>query len=465
MGFDRTVRLPNLGLCSIAANLDPSLCEAKVLDLIAAGRNSTKYFQRVLKQYRPDVVGFSCMTLQYNGALELARITKAFDRETTVVMGGYHPTIDYEPMLNDDKTMRNIDFLIRNEGEVAFNELIKAKHNGNDFKNVPNLSFIDNGSIVNNPSEVLDLDKIKPPDRNARLIRKGFHLFGHKADVVETSRGCTFNCEFCNIQSMYGKSFRKYEFERILNDIRDAQRHGAKGIFIIDDNITIEGKRYKELCEAVIDAGLNKLVYLIQASVRGLSRTPGLIEVMVESGAKWVFLGIENISDDNLEFLDKNEQFKSSDVYNVVTELKRNGACVIGGFILGNPDDTEEILKANYEYAKKLGLNAALFFILTPFPKTAVRDRLLRMGLITNPDDYTQYNCFNACIKTKYLSAEQLFKLREQFGFRFPLDSRAFWRSVPSLPAPFVLKFIFGQLVKHPLDLLGYLKGLIGSVR
>lgn len=465
-GLDRSIRLPNLGLSSIAGNLDRELCEVKVVDLVVAGRNPRKRLHRTLKKFRPDVIGLSCMTFQYNESFELARIAKLFDKDITVVMGGYHPTVAYDLILKNEDDIKSIDFLIRNEGEVAFNELLKAMEKGNDFSNVPNLSRLNNGSIIHNPrSDVLDLERIKLPDRDARINTKGFHIFGYPADVIETSRGCSFSCDFCCIRSMYGRSYRTYRIDRVLDDIRDARSHGAQAIFIADDNITLDGKRFAELCDAIIDARLNTLKYFPQVSVRGLHRTPGLIEKMAASGVRWVFLGIENTSHENLDFLDKSDQFEISDVDEVLKELRRNNILVIAGFIIGNPDDTEESIRANYEYAKRLKIDIPVFVILTPYPKTEVREKLLAQELITNEHDFTQYTCFKACVKTKHVSAERLYELREELGYRYPIDSGAVWRVFKKFTIPFRIRLVVGEFVRDPMEVIRYFKGLLGPVK
>jgi len=258
---------------------------------------------------------------------------------------------------------------------------------------------------------------------------------------------------------MYGKSFRTYKIERILEDIRDARSHGARAIAISDDNITIHGKRYLELCEAIIDAGLDDLRYSVQASVRGIKQTPELAAAMARSGTKWVFLGIENAEDKSLHFLEKDRQFSAADTEIVVRHLRELGIIVIGGFIVGNPDDDEEALWANYHYAKRIGVDIPIFFILNPLPKTPLRRELLEKGLITNPEDYTTYDGFHANVRTKHLSPERLFEIREEMGWKYPLDSGAIWRLIREFPW-FFARMIPGALLRSTGDMLGYVRGL-----
>jgi len=458
MGFDRVTRLPNLGLCSIAANLDRNICDVKVVDLVVAGRKPRNYLQRLLKEYQPDVVGFSCMIFQYVEALELAQLTKAFNKNIKVVMGGYYPTVDYDVILERDD-MNYIDFIIRNEGEIAFNALIKELNGKNNFEDVPNLSYRDNGSIRHNPSGgLLDLDEIKLPDRDVRVIKKGFHFFGVPADCIETSRGCVYKCKFCNITQMYGQSFRTYKIERVIEDLRDVQRRGVRSVFISDDNIAIDGERYKELCQAIVDAKLNDIRYTVQISIDGIVRCPGLVEIMIKSGVKMLQLGIENAYRDTLDFLGKRGRFKKSDAYEVISEFRKHNVAIVGSFIIGNPNDTEETIYENFEYAKSIKVDMPLFLILTPFPKTPLREEMIKQGLITNLDDYTKYDLFHANVKTKYLTPERLYELREKMAYKAYNNPSAVRRLFRNMPRAYI-KHILKYLMERPEDFFGYIRG------
>jgi radical SAM superfamily enzyme YgiQ (UPF0313 family) len=457
LGFDRITRLPNIGLSSIAANLDKTLCEVKIVDLLVAGFRPYKYYLSLLKKIQPDVVGLSSMSFNYADSILLAQITKKFNQNIITVSGGYHATSDYETILKSDD-MQYIDYVIRQEGEITFNKLLEALNSSKQVNDIPNLSFRNNGTIIHNPAgNLADLETLKPPDRNVRILKKGFYFFGYPADVVETSRGCVFDCDFCSINNMYGKSIRKYKIERVIEDIRDAQAHGAKALMIADDNVTLTGKHYMELCDTIIDAKLNHLKYFVQASVKGIKSTPGLAEKMVKSGARWIFLGIENESEEAMDFLVKSNQFKKSDAFEVIRELKMNGAMVLGGIIVGNPTDTRESIWANYEYVKQLKIDYPLFMALTPYPKTGTREKLIKEGLITNLDNYAKYDCFNTNIKTKHLSRDELSKLRRKIENKYPLNSGAIWRLIKEFPVFFPI-LILKSLIKEPKNVWGFIK-------
>jgi len=459
MGFNRLTKIPSLNLASLAANVDKNLCEVKIADLVVKDKDPKKALLEVLNDYQPDVVGFTAMSFQYKTTLSLIKATRHFSPNIITIVGGYHITADAENILAGDD-MKYIDFLINGEGEVPFNELVKSLTNGRDFENVPGISYIRKGQPITTDRPVLlDPEDIKIPDRSARIYKKGFHIMGTPGDVIETSRGCVYDCNFCSIRNMYGKSFRKFTIERIMTDLEDARRHGARSIFITDDNITLDGKRYLELCDEIVKSKLN-MTFAVQASVRGLRKTPGLAEAMAKAGTKFVFLGIENVSDSALEFMHKSNQLKSSDTELVVKELKKNKILVVGGFIFGHPDDTRETLLENFNYAKKIGIDIQLFNILTPHLKTELRDELIKEGLVTNMDDYSKYNHYASNVRTRHLSTVELYKIRNALDARFPIESGAIFRLFRAYPM-FFTGLMFKMLKKEPQNWLSFTTGFL----
>jgi len=461
-GFNRLTKIPSLNLASIAANIDENICEVKVADLVVKDSNPQKTLLKILNDYKPDVVGFTAMSFQYNTALELARLTHNFSQNIIIVIGGYHVTADWENILSsEDKNY--FDFLIDGEGEVPFNELMKTLVHGKDFSTVPGIIYIKDEQIQkNHRPQLIPPEEIKIPKRGARIFNKGFHIMGKPADVIETSRGCVYDCNFCSIRNMYGKSFRKFSVVRIITDLEDARRHGAKSIFIADDNITLDGKRYLNLCNEITKSGLN-MTFAVQASVRGIKKTPGLAEAMASSGTRIVFLGIENASDNALEFMHKSNQLNSSDTEEVVKELKKHNILVVGGFIFGHPEDTRETLIENFHYAKRIGVDIQLFNILTPHLKTELRDELIKEGLVTNIDDYTKYNHYASNVKTMHLTSEELYKIRNRMDARYPIESGAIFRLFRAYPM-FMAKLMFWMIRQEPQNWINFATGLLKRI-
>jgi anaerobic magnesium-protoporphyrin IX monomethyl ester cyclase len=459
IGFDRVTKLPNLGLNSIAANIQNKTIDVKVLDLVLAKKQPIQYLLHYLKFYNPDIVGFSCMTFQYDDTIKLARLVKEYKREIIVIIGGYHPTVEFENLF-DGSLKQNIDFIIRNEGEITFNLLIEQIQSNKNYQDIPSLSYVDSGRIFHNPQgNILDLDHVKIPDRENRVLKKGFHILGNPADVIETSRGCVNHCKFCSIRQMYHTTFRKYKIERVIEDIRDARHRGAQAILIVDDNITADVIRFESLCKEIMDNKLNDSKYAVQASIPDLIRAPNLPKLMSEAGVHICFLGIENIRDRNIDFLNT-KQIQHTEIQDIINELQGYGITVIGSFIIGNPEDTREIIYDNFHYANNINVDIPLFLILTPFPKTEIREELLNSGLITNVYDYSRYDLFHANVKTHSLSSHDLDKIRDEIAFKIFKKNNRFWKLLKKYPN-FSIKLFFDQLINQPKEVLGYMKGII----
>lgn len=444
------VTLPNGGLSSIAANVNREICEVKILDLVAVRFKADSYFKKYIQKNHFDVIGFSCMVFQYSEMLELAKIARSIIPNVKTVLGGYHATVDYEEILQS-RDMDYFDFVVRGEGEVAFRRIIEAIYHGSSYENIPGVSFIKDGRIVHNPaSELIDLDDLKIPDRDCRVIRnRSFRIFQYQGDVVETTRGCTFTCNYCTITKMYGRSYRKFSVERILKDIQDAKDHGARAVFFTDDNIVLNETHFEELCDGIIASGLNDIKYLTQASVQGFSRNYHLPKLMRKAGFEWVFLGIESDSDDTLKFFSKDNQFNTSETEVVVKALQKNDIFVIGGFIVGTPSDDKESLWKTYEYTKKLGMDMALFFTLTPYPGTELRQELLDGNYITNLHDYSLYDCVNANIRTDHLDSYELFRTIDSINHKTFTDGGVFKKMLKRYPL-FVTGVVLRMLYRHP---------------
>lgn len=408
--FDRIARVPNLGLVSLAAHVD-DLCTVHVAD-IHGMKNHRDYVRRIVNGY--DLIGLTAMSFQYHEALELAKIAKESGAET--VFGGYHPTLAYQEIAESEDA-KFIDYIVRGEGEATFHELVKAKLEEKGLKDVMGLSYHEGEHMVHNPARpLLKVEEIKMPSRSARLIKKGFTSFEIPIDSVETSRGCTQGCKFCSINLMYGRHFRRFSIERVIEDIQDAEEHGAGAIFFPDDNITLDVKRLEKLCQAIIDAGLTHLRYKTQASASGIASSKQLVDKMGEAGFDGVFLGVESINKRNLQFLGKGKM--SDEAERAVQYLHDNNIIVSTGLIGGNPEDGAEDLWANFHLARKLKVDFPIFYINTPYPKTQNRAELQEMGMVAN-DDFTKYDGLHANCRTKYLSAEEVQYITWEMNARY----------------------------------------------
>jgi radical SAM superfamily enzyme YgiQ (UPF0313 family) len=238
-------------------------------------------------------------------------------------------------------------------------------------------------------------------------------------DVIETSRGCTFDCSFCSIIEMRGRNFHTYSFDRVLADIRDAREHGAETIFLVDDNITLDIHRFEALCDAIIENGLNTLDYFIQGMTSAIANHgETLAPLMRKAGFRYVFLGIENILESDLTFLNassKNiarEQGKKvgNATLKAIDYLHRNQMLVVGGLIVGSPDDTVDSIEANLAFARQY-VDWPYIQHPTPYPRTPMTKDFRDQGLVTN-ERLEEYDGTTAVVRTKHLSSDEVEYLR-----------------------------------------------------
>jgi radical SAM superfamily enzyme YgiQ (UPF0313 family) len=216
------------------------------------------------------------------------------------------------------------------------------------------------------------------------------------------------------MEKMYGRSFRTYPIPRVIEDISNCKKLGTGWIIFSDDNICLDIKRFEDLCDAIIEAGHNDINYIVQASSSGIASSDALVEKMARAGFKIVFLGIENVSEENLRRFKKGNIVESTRV--AVKKLHDKDMMVTGGIILGSPEDKEESIADNYRFLEEMDIDFYADQILTPYPKTPIRDEMLQAGLITNKDDYRRYNTFWANIKTHHLSADEIQFLRWKYN-------------------------------------------------
>ncbi|HYH01321.1 MAG TPA: radical SAM protein [Terriglobales bacterium] len=368
-----------------------------------------------------------------------------------------------------DPTVSGVDFIVRGEGEVTFRDLLRALENPeHDFANISGLTWRASSSshlteantgdcptqaktglewatitssknptvqsshrpqssahpfirscddwVVNpdRPVHSLDSGEIKLPNRSARVLH-GYHMLGRQVDVVETSRGCTYDCSFCSIIEMRGRNFHTYTFDRVLADIRDARDHGARSIFLVDDNITLNVRRFEALCQAIIDAKLDDIDYTVQAMTSAIA-THGetLAPLMRRAGFRYVFLGIENILDGDLAFLKAaaknadrdNGRTVGNATLKAIDYIHRNKMYVVGGLIVGNPDDTPESIEENLRFASKY-VDWPYIQHPTPYPRTPMTKDFVERNLIINSRLH-EYDGTTAVVKTDSVDAEQI---------------------------------------------------------
>jgi anaerobic magnesium-protoporphyrin IX monomethyl ester cyclase len=416
-----TMRMPNGALASLAGNVDRHH-QVSIADLILAQGSVRETVERLVRDLDPEVVGLSVMTFQRHTALGIVRLIRQIKPEVQVVAGGYDPSLAPEAYAGPDS---GIDFLVRGEGDLTFRELLRALEGppsrsldrfGEASSEIPGLSIrSDHGFRHGPPRHVSHLrDDIALPNRAARVL-SGYTFMGRGIDIVETSRGCTYDCSFCSIIEMRGRNFHTFDFTRVLADIADARSRGARAIFIVDDNITLNVARFEGLCRAIVDAGFNDVQYFVQAMTSSIaSHGETLAPLMREAGFRYVFLGIENVLDEDLEFLRASAKNATREggrrtgnaTMRAIELLHRFGMYVVGGIIVGNPNDTRESIETNLAFARRY-VDWPYIQHPTPYPGTPMTKDFRDKDLIVN-ERMEEYDGTTAVVRSEHLSADDI---------------------------------------------------------
>jgi anaerobic magnesium-protoporphyrin IX monomethyl ester cyclase len=444
------IRMPNGALASLAGNVDAHHRVA-IADLILARGSMRATVERLVRDHEPAVVGLSVMTFQRATALQVARLVRMLRPGVKVVVGGYDPSLATEPY----EASPDVDFIVRGEGEHTFAELLRALESAAPaFTHIAGLSFRTATGFAHNitrPVIPLASEALRLPNRRARVLR-GYTLLGRQVDVIETSRGCTFDCSFCSIIEMRGRNFHPYPIDRVLADIADARANGARALFLVDDNITLDVRRFEALCQAIIDAGFDDTDYMVQAMTAPLAQHGAtLAPLMRRAGFRYVFLGIENVLDDDLIFLraraknahrDHGRTIGNASI-EAIRHLHANRMYVVGGLIVGNPDDTRESIDANLTFARRY-VDWPYIQHPTPYPRTPMTADFRSRNLIVD-EDVSHYDGTTAVVRSAHVAAEEIEFMRWRAER---------WMKLAHFPAACVHSP--GFVVRHGLEMLAH---------
>jgi len=387
-----------LGLEYIAAYIEDSVDEVHIVDMEMEQRS----FPHLLDLYRPDLVGITMSATEHNEGLRLAEIAKR--KGIATVVGGYHPTSVPDLLLSYPQ----IDMVVRGEGELTMRELLEK----GSPEGVLGVSHKDGAKVVRNIDRPLikDLDSLPFPARHLRQYSYKANNRKTEYDVLLTSRGCYGRCTFCCEPAMSNGHFRVRSPENVVEEILEIARyHGGRRVSVIiaDPNFMGIPSRVERLCDLLQPHGLD-MDFCALVRPDSMARHPKIVEKMCEVGILYFEMGIESPNSKDLESTRKGI---STNIHReAVWNIRRNGGGAGGTFVIGLPDQTEDEIKYFPVYAREIGMTAAAFGIVTPFPGTEFYRELDKKGLIfeTNWDNFDE---MHSVYRTNHLSKEKIEEL------------------------------------------------------
>jgi radical SAM superfamily enzyme YgiQ (UPF0313 family) len=199
---------------------------------------------------------------------------------------------------------------------------------------------------------------------------------------VQFSRGCPFECEFCDIVAVYGRVPRTKSPAQLIAELEALRRTGCRDmVFIVDDNFIGNKKRVREMLKALVEwreRTRPAMGFLTEASVN-LAEQKDLLDLMVRAGFKKVFVGLETPVPESLQECQK-VQNEKRDLADVVRTIQAAGLEVMGGFIVGFDNDPLDVFRRQFEFIQRSGVVTAMVGLLTALPQTRLYERLAREG-------------------------------------------------------------------------------------
>jgi radical SAM superfamily enzyme YgiQ (UPF0313 family) len=358
--------LPMLGLAYIAASLRHQGHYVEIRDYEVNGR-TVRQLEEDIRDFAPDVVGMTVYITNMRRCATVARITKAVSPGITVVLGG--PQVSVFP--EEGFISPDIDLIVLSEGEIVIRNVMNALGDERKLAEVKGIWFrSSSGEVVRNPREdlVADLDIFPPPALDLYDMDAYYppvHIRGRKVAHLLTSRGCPFECTFCETKLTFGRSFRYHSMERVLQDVEALVAQGYDSFQFYDDIFTINKKRVEELCHGIIDRGL-KIQWM--CFTRTNCVTPELLRLMRQSGCYLITFGGESGDDDLLKLIKKSLTVKKN--FEGIRMAREAGIMTLSSFMLGLPTETPAQTRKTIQFALDSGLDYAVFPITEPYPGT-----------------------------------------------------------------------------------------------
>lgn len=333
-------------------------------------------------------------------------------RGKTVVMGGYMASIAYE------ETLKHVDSVVVGDAEISFNLMLK------DFEETGKLK-----PIYNHPITEL---KNLPLPRYDLLTQKSI---GNMLPV-QAGRGCSFQCSFCSIACLYEGKYMFRPVDEVIRDIKEVKRLGFKRFYLIDDNIVSNPKYLRELCEKITPLKMN---WASQCALH-LAKKPDLLDVVVKSGCDLMSFGVESISQEALNSIQK-PWVKASEHAENFRILSEAGITVSTEMIVGTDEDTEDSIRKTFDFINENKVPIPRFYILTPIPGTDLYKQYKEEGrlLTENWKDFDGSQCVHI---PKKITPEKLTEMywwlnRKTFSLKSIINRTLFnkylWRNLRML--------------------------------
>jgi anaerobic magnesium-protoporphyrin IX monomethyl ester cyclase len=441
-GNIRVMGFPPIGIMSLSSVLKRAGHECLMFDQANPLTPDSVILDEIRRQ-PPDLVGLSFLsTTSYPYAKLLARKIRAVDAQVKLAFGGVFATLNAHLV---KRQCPEVDFVCRGDGEQLMLDLVDRL---DDPGGVAGVTWQQDGTVVHNPNRPLDrnLDQWPFPDRESLALDfiesmpldVPAVLSMERFTTMQTSRGCPWPCTFCDIPVFNEGKWRARSPEHVVAEFNHLEQLGYGAVYFVDDHFLLQPKRIAAICQGIRDSGVT-----IQWGCEGRvdSTAQHLFPAMAKAHCRTLMFGIESGSQKVLDRLKKEQTL--AEVTSAVTSAKAAGIEIVHGFfVVGNPDETVEDVRATFALASTLRLDTFAFNRLCVYRGTPLWQEYVQRGLVSDTTDWYKYfKCSEidpTCLAGAVLNAERSAGLRRLFAYKlmhYPLQTlrllRRFLRHMP----------------------------------
>ena len=376
---------PNLGLAYIAAVLERSGIEVKVLDAAAEGIFFDEIITRI-ERFRPHLIGAGGQTPVSPRSLTIfKRVKQEIDPGIVTIAGGPHFTFTDRESLEQ---CSGLDIVVRGEGEETIRELCEKREAGEGIEGIQGITYRSTeGAIIRNPDRepIADIDALPFPAWHLFPVEK-YHWVGNKVIGISSSRGCPYHCPHCVTWKIH-RGVRLRSPRKIVEEMVWVKRTFNHDTFFFQDDASFLSREQMEGFLAKLEKCGEKLFWYYETREDVFLEYKDLWKRMKKDGLFKVVFGLET-PDPAMRALYGKKGFRRDSVEQMIDILERELDVLVAVYLLfGSPQDTEASMKANLTYGRYLYPDHCSFIvgsIVAPFPGTELFEGLKREGNITS---------------------------------------------------------------------------------
>lgn len=400
-------------ICLLAATIEHDW-DVEIVD--AYKKNMTQEeFKHTIADKEPDYVGISVLFNMYGVAAHIcARLIKEVSTDIVTQVGGVYATTNAQTVMED----QNFDYLISGEGENALRGLLLYLNSGGQ-KMPQGVWYRENGMIVDggHASYIENLDDFPMPayhliDYNSYIYNADRKSIDGPTDFpysrIFSSRGCPFDCCFCQVNKIMGRNFRPRSAKHVLKEIEWlVKEYGVKFLIFDDDNFLVDRDRAIEILKGLIPLGIKWKALTVAA----FFLDDELIELMKRSGCEYICVAIESGSERVLRTI-INKPLKLEKGMEVITKLRKEGIFTAANFVIGFPGETWDEIRQTIRFAEECKADYVKIFAAMPLPGTRLFRMALESNALTGHYSAEELNWNNGVISTDEFSAKDTSILR-----------------------------------------------------